>query len=370
LDAPPIGVVREEGRVSVRVLLDAHPEPLPVPKEVGGTCDGRDEKITEPVVLRIKGIKPAGLSVSHPDPALFSYDPDGWSIQLCTLPSDFSKPHGLQVDPFGRIWVIAEWGRRVGCLDPEEETFTIYQLPGALFGECYDLAIDPEGNVWFVHDGENYIGYLHNAAFYALYLPHFDTRAGWWTGVALKNPERGDIRVKLLAYSDDGDPLGQEEFTLGGYERRTWLVGQGIFSGVETGWIKVVATGPVDGFVLFGRGTMLAGVAALEESGTQISFPHFHQDGQWWTGVALINTSLMEAEVTLSAYETSGDDIDSHEETLPPLGKWVDTVEGIFGLSGQGSLDATTDYFNSLTGFELFGTQDGSSLAGVPASAE
>jgi len=288
-------------------------------------------------------------------PALYSFDPDGVTIERWTLPDEFADPYEMEVDPFGRVWVICD-SRKVGCLDPGEGTFTVYDLPGSPSGESYDLAIDPEGNVWFVNEGENYIGYLHHAAFHALYLPHFDTRAGWWTGVALKNPERGDITVKLLAYSDDGDPLGQEEFTLGGYEHRTWLVGQDIFSGVDTGWIKVVATGPVDGFVLFGRGAMLAGVSALKGSGTEISFPHFHQDGQWWTGVALINTSLMEAETELSAYEVSGDDIDSEQETLPPHGKWVGTVEGIFGLSGQGSLAASTAYFNSITGFLLFGT--------------
>ncbi|HEX15532.1 MAG TPA: hypothetical protein ENF44_00200 [Deltaproteobacteria bacterium] len=301
-------------------------------------------------------------------PALFCYDPDGVTVWRWTLPDEFQDPYEMEVDPFGRVWVIAVWGQKLGCLDPDEGTFTVWDLPGTPSGESYDLAIDPEGNVWFVNSGENYVGYFRHAAFYTLYLPHFDVTGGWWTGVALRNAERGDVKVKLFAYDSEGQLLGEEELTLGDYERRALLVGQDVFSGVETGWIKVVSSGRMDGFVLFGNGGMLAGVSALSGSGQELVFPHFHQDGEWWTGVAVINTGLMDVRMVLSAYEENGDELDTEEVELPPLGKLVGTVEGIFGVSGQGSMDAGAEYFGGISGFELFGKQDGSSLAGVPAS--
>lgn len=305
---------------------------------------------------------------SNNRPCLYSFDPEGVVIQRWLLPTEFGRPDKLELDPFGRIWVLTCDPLKIGCFDPSTNTFTTYTFESS-FSDLSEFAIDPEGNVWFVNDGRNAIGFVEHAAFYTVYVPHFDCRGGWWTGVALKNPNRGNVRVKLYAFSNDGELRSIEEVTLSGYERKTWLIGQSIFRNLETGWIKAVATEPIEGFVLFGQGTMLAGVEALTHSGKEVSFSHFHQDAEWWTGIAVLNTSLMWSNLSLYAYETSGDQSGTIERQIPPLGKLVDTIQNLFGFQNhQGSLEASVPFFNSITGFVLFGTQDFSSLAGINAS--
>ena len=66
-----------------------------------------------------------------------------------------------------------------------------------------------------------------------------------------------------------------------------------------------------------------------------LDFPHVHQGGGWWTGLAILNVDPEEEEVTLLAHNQDGEVIGERDLVLGPGQKWVGTVEELFEEVGQ-----------------------------------
>ena len=65
-------------------------------------------------------------------------------------------PHSLQVGGDGAIWITLAVGNQLARFDPEDETFTIEDLPGGIYP--HTLRIDAQGRVWYTIAVSNHVG--------------------------------------------------------------------------------------------------------------------------------------------------------------------------------------------------------------------
>jgi len=87
-------------------------------------------------------------------------------------------------------------------------------------------------------------------AFYA----HIAQDLGFFTGVAVLNPHRSPVEVRVEAFDQVGDPLGENTFTLPGGSRKAKLLMELIpaTAGQVGGYFRVRAAREIVSFALFG----------------------------------------------------------------------------------------------------------------------
>ena len=314
-----------------------------------------------------------------------------------TLPGTFGSAYKVFRDPFGRIIAANLDLALIGRLDPATGQFLWANLLEGVGDGCGylfsvgDVTVDPEGNIWFVaqtsfplyccvglapeeqccwEGSQNFIGVLHHGAYYTLYLPHFHSGGGWWTGVALQAASAEEpVKVRICALSDDGTFLGAYEEELQPCGKLVDMIST-LFPDLPfpTGWLKVVSEAPLRGFVLYGQGTSVAGVAGSARSDVLLQFPHFHSGGSWWTGVAILNPDLMVNNLQVGAFGEDGDILGNTTWSLQPFEKRALLIPDLFpGLTEeQGSVVVSPHYFGATVGLEVFG-QQGGGITGVRA---
>ncbi len=198
-----------------------------------------------------------------------------------------------------------------------------------------------------------------------LYFPHIAVNGNyWWTGMVFENVSSSEQSVVLTAYDSEGNITEQSNITLSPYEKKVGLV-QDFFENFSenSSWIKLEANSQcLIGYALFGTlpekgARLLSGINAAERGYTKLLFPHVESSENFWTGIAFINISNKNVTVSLKAYNSRGDLLDTKEiSNLNPGAKIVDTVKNIFGIeiSNQCSyIIAESD--GEICGFELWG---------------
>jgi len=128
------------------------------------------------------------------------------------------------------------------------------------------------------------------------------------------------------------------------------------------------------GAEIFGRKDALqaAGLIMDATSGRTLIFPHVAANTQtFWTGYSVVNVSdpgMGNVSIRVIAYDGSGRELANNIHVLPPFGK-------LLRVTGDNLVPTGTSWFlvscigegASLTGMELFGSQDDRQLAGFQA---
>ncbi len=146
-----------------------------------------------------------------------------------------------------------------------------------------------------------------------IYFPHFADSSSWWTGIAVANPGQVPANVIMRAYNDSGGQIGQDfERTIPSQSQMEPAVIHTLFSltGTETGWIKLTSSQPVVALEIFGH-TNSGGIAGFSPApaATEICIPHFAEDQDWWTGIAVANPGAVNTTVSIAAFSDAGDPI-------------------------------------------------------------
>ncbi len=198
----------------------------------------------------------------------------------------------------------------------------------------------------------------------AIYFPHFDTTADWWTGIALVNPNSSQANVTLTAYDQSGTQTGSSTITLPANGQKAFQVKDQL-SVSGTGWIAVESDQLIFGLEIFGNIASggLAGLAAFTTLRDNTVFSHFDTTADWWTGIALANPNSSSASVTLAAYDQSGTQTGSSTITLPANGQKAFQVKDQLGVSGTGWISAKSD--QPIVGLEIFGNIHTGQITGV-----
>lgn len=148
----------------------------------------------------------------------------------------------------------------------------------------------------------------------------------------------------------------------------------------DASWGSVVDKGgraSIAGHELFGRvdgALQMAGVEFIESPKSDsddprvLYFAHIARDvAQFWTGFAFVNTSSESRQLTLRAWGTAGALVGEKTITLSGLEKRINVAdEFLDGIVTPENVDwVEIEFDGDVIGLELFGTHDGSRLAGL-----
>ncbi len=159
-----------------------------------------------------------------------------------TLPTMYSSPHDVVVDAQGNMWFTE---RRGGCtlgrLSPAGE---LTEYPSVGSGDCYDLTIGPDGNIWIAVYGANQIVEVSATtgailASYNMPLPVGITTSGGRIWVTEDEPSR------IAAILSSGQVT---EYELPSERKPEWLT-----TGPDGAIWFAEATGPISGTGGIGR---------------------------------------------------------------------------------------------------------------------
>jgi len=195
------------------------------------------------------------------------------------------------------------------------------------------------------------------------YVSHIASDTQWWTGVSILNTT-GAQKTITFEFND-----GQSRnVTLAAGEHQAFTIAS-LFAGVSQPTIGSAvitnAAGTV-GLELFGSTgaggeNYLSGILLKDDTTSSIYYPHVDSN-DWWTGVVAYNPGASATDITITPYRVDGVQLTGTLDTIPAGGKYVGVVSAL-GLPAETAwLEITSA--SPITGFELFGTTDGSQLAG------
>jgi hypothetical protein len=197
-----------------------------------------------------------------------------------------------------------------------------------------------------------------------IHISHIASDANWRTEMSLVNTTSSAVTLTFTFNTDQVRTI-----SLAGKERKAFTIeslfdGQpqpNLHSGVVTGGSGIV------GLEFFGStassgNNYLSGMLLNDQTTTAIYYPHVASDATWWTGIVAYNPLVVGNLLTITPYTTAGEALTPQ---LIPIGareKYVGTVASL-------NLPAETAWMliqgaGGITGFELFGTNDGRHVTG------
>jgi hypothetical protein len=198
-----------------------------------------------------------------------------------------------------------------------------------------------------------------------IYYPHIASNSTWWTGIVAYNPSITSCTLTITPFSKDGTSLSSQTIPLAGQEKYIGTI-QNLNFPEGTAWFRIVASSPITGFELFGTndGKQLGGYTGVGISGTDGVFAKNEKDG--WTGIAFVNIEGSSVNVTITAYDDSGNIIDTETLNISAYEKVVDVAPNLFSqdISSATYIGYSSD--GEVVGFQLNGSSDGMMLDALP----
>jgi hypothetical protein len=195
-----------------------------------------------------------------------------------------------------------------------------------------------------------------------MYVSHIHSDSDWWTGLSLLNTNQ--TAQTIIIDFDNGETT---TVSLAAREHRAFTI-RDLFDGQSQPDITSAVITNANGIVgveLFGSvtgGTQLSGILLKDDTAATIYYPHIISDDTWWTGIVAYNPANEATDITLTPYTAAGNVLTGQPLQIAAEGKYIGTVAALDLPEGTAwfKIEAT----NPITGFELFGTNDGKQLAG------
>jgi len=203
--------------------------------------------------------------------------------------------------------------------------------------------------------------------------PHIASNDYWYTDIAVMNTGTEDSTTLFSAYNTEGEQIGLFEYQLKAKQNFVNRASD-IFSDIspeEIASIKIDSQNSqqLSGIMLYGttNGIQLAGVPIHPASGSSLYLPHIACTEPWWTGIGIMNTGDMEAEVSLTLFKENGEALTVKTENLKPNQRWCGSVKDLFDddtLQTARYMKIETDNGQPISGIYLIATTDGLRLMG------
>ncbi len=164
--------------------------------------------------------------------------------------------------------------------------------------------------------------------------PYLPDDSAWWGGLALYNPQFEVIDTTFAGYNSDGSEaeLVFTEGSLGYLQTQQIQSGNLLLDG--KGWLQVDASKSIAGMEFVGTfdGKQLASVATGRLKGRSGVFSRIRSGEEGvWSGLVLVNSGAEETQVTLAAYDDSGNNLAEARKTIPAQGQLITAVYTLFG---------------------------------------
>jgi len=202
-----------------------------------------------------------------------------------------------------------------------------------------------------------------------IYISHIASDNDWWTMISLLNTT--DTQKTLTLTFSTGEtqtrvipPNGSNTFTI-----------RDLFGETKENIQSAVITnaGGIIGLELFGSTeessySYLSGILLKDETTNTIYYPHIdsnHIDSSsyWWTGIVAYSPPEYSSQITVTSYTKEGTALSTVGPiTIDANGKYIGSVASLDLPYGTAWIKIDSD--NPITGFELFGTQNGNQLGG------
>ncbi|RZB32304.1 MAG: hypothetical protein SRB1_01320, partial [Desulfobacteraceae bacterium Eth-SRB1] len=235
------------------------------------------------------------------------------------------------------------------------------------------------GYIIFESDSENVCGYTkfytqgkYRVAIPAvsdinagdIYMSHIASNADWWTGVSLLNTTSSS--KELTVEFDNGTT---KPITIAAKEHQAFTINS-LFGGVLQPNINsaVIKNGSgIVGLELFGSSdssgdNYLSGILLKDDTTTHIYYPHIASNSTWWTGIVAYNPSATSCNLTITPFRDDGTSLTPQTIFLAGKEKYIGTVQSLNFPDGTAWFRIVAT--SPITGFELFGTNDGNQLGG------
>ena len=239
------------------------------------------------------------------------------------------------------------------------------ELKSAIISDCTGIiGFELFGSIG---DGHQLSGIsLSNRLATTIYYPHIASDSDWWTGIAAYDPFATNHSFTIRPYTKTGYPLAPKTINLEPGQKKYLNSAKGIGLPEECAWIKLQATSGITGFELFGsqNGDQLGGYTGVGIDSNSGVFAKLDQSG--WSGIALVNSSVKTALVTLKARNDSGGLVASRSLYLDSNAKIMGSPETLFSdddITGASYISYQSG--QKLVGFQLNG--DGMFLDALPA---
>ena len=207
-----------------------------------------------------------------------------------------------------------------------------------------------------------------------LIIPHIARTGGWQTTFAILNVGGSEESVVWEAY----DALGNSERTFSiSIQSGQKFQHDAAFFPALTGTSKSIRAytesgrNSLVGYVSYMTGTtgkQAKDVVPLPlKAADVLSVPHVADAMNWWTGVAVMNCGTTDMTAAATAYDESGQILETVEIALRPKQNYVRLFRNIFAISPVliASARFSAPVEGQLCGFVLYGTRDGAQLAGA-----
>ncbi|RZB38122.1 MAG: hypothetical protein SRB2_00468 [Desulfobacteraceae bacterium Eth-SRB2] len=257
----------------------------------------------------------------------------------------------------------------------EHQAFTINSLFGGVLQPNINSAVIKNGSgivgleLFGSSDssGDNYLSgiLLKDNTTTHIYYPHIASNSTWWTGIVAYNPSITSCNLNITPFRDDGTSLTPQTISLPGHGKYIGTA-KGLNFPDETAWFRIIATGPITGFELFGTtdGNQLGGYTGVGISGTHGVFAKTEKDG--WTGIAFVNIENAPATVTMTAYDNSGNVIATEFLNINAYEKVVDVAPNLFSQDISNATHISYSSDRNFVGFQLNGSSDDMMLDALP----
>ena len=171
------------------------------------------------------------------------------------------------------------------------------------------------------------------------YLSHISGTDSWETEIAVLNPTSSAAAAILISYDNSGQTVGQAvSISLPAHGRYQAKVCNAFTNAENIGYIVLTSdVFGLDGYCRFNNGEMGASFMASYPSTFGRCCTKIEEEGGW-TGIILINTALVSANITLTAYNDSGVVVAVQSMQLGGGCKFISIVQSIFTQS----IDAAT----------------------------
>lgn len=342
-----------------------------------------------------------GLTLNSPAAGTYTVRVSGYNVPYGPQPYALVVSGSVTEAPlyFPHIASTGTWETEICVINTSDTqtlngVFKAYSDAGVLVSEIDAVTLAPHGRreitvgdeftdpgnigyIVFESDSDTVVGYtkfyiegIYRVAVPAvreintgdIYVSHIASTSNWWTGVSLVNTTSAS---KELTIEFDNGEIRTE--ALAANEHRAFTIAS-LFGGQPQPDINsaVIKQGSgVIGLELFGSsgsGNQLSGILLKDDTATKIYYPHVASDSNWWTGIVAYNPSDTSFDITITPYTVAGDPLTTTKIPLGGKEKYIGTVAGL-------SLPGDTAWFqieaeSPITGFELFGTQNGNQLAG------
>jgi hypothetical protein len=204
-------------------------------------------------------------------------------------------------------------------------------------------------------------------------VPHIASGGYWWTGIAVMNTGNDDSIVTFSAYDMEGNQIGAAEHFMKAKQNLVQEASN-IFPGLQAGEIasmRIVSQNAqsLSGFLVYGStdGLQLAGLPIHPAFASPVYLSHVACSGSWWTGIGLMNTSDVPADISFSLFNVDGNLLDLKIRHLNPNQRLASTIKGLFGndiSQAARYLKIESDSGHPVSGIYLIGSSDGLRLMG------